>query len=126
MKRIAAFCLFSLMLTNIAYAQETEMSAKKAQKAPAPDCASIGDQAITSEVQQNVAKAPSLKNFRIAVATESGVVTLTGTVKTSANKATATRAAKRAKCVKKVDNQLAVEEPSSPASKNRKAGNKSS
>jgi osmotically-inducible protein OsmY len=46
------------------------------------------------------------------VTTIAGVVTLKGTVKKSGLKGVATRMAKRVDCVKKVDNQLDIEQAS--------------
>ena len=68
------------------------------------------DQAITASVKERLAKAPSLKNVSIDVETKDGAVTLRGMVKTGGLKGVATRMTKRVDCVKKVDNQLSVEQ----------------
>jgi hyperosmotically inducible protein len=116
-KAIAVLSLSLLLLTTVLAGQDTPPAKPKPKPKPAVDCSTVGDAAITQDVQGRLSKAASLKDFNITAATSGGVVTLTGTVKTSRNKATATRVAKAAPCVKKVDNQLTVEMPSAPSKK---------
>lgn len=122
MRKVITALLLSMLLSITALAgQYTNTSAKpkpKPKPKPVVDCSTVDDAKITQDVQDRLSKAASLKDFTITAATTGGAVTLTGGVKTSRNKATATRVAKAAPCVKKVDNQLTVETPSAPPKKN--------
>jgi osmotically-inducible protein OsmY len=84
---------------------------------PSADCSTVGDSQITQDVKARLANS-SLKEFTINVETNDGAVTLTGGVKTGAQKGTATRMIKAVNCVKKVVNQLTVE----PRESKRKTG----
>jgi osmotically-inducible protein OsmY len=86
-------------------------------KAEPVDCSAATDDAITAGVKDKLGKSASLKTANIEVETKAGVVTLKGMVKTSGLKGAATRMAKSLDCVKKVDNQLSVEQPNKPRSK---------
>jgi len=66
------------------------------------------DQTITSDVQSKLFADSSLKTRDIRVATEKGIVTLSGTVQTELEKGAAENLASQSKGVKKVVNQLAV------------------
>jgi BON domain len=72
------------------------------------------DKAIVAEVQSKLFQDPVLKTQNIQVASQKGVVVLTGSVDTELEKAAAERMAGEAKGVKQVFNQLNV--ASSPAS----------
>jgi osmotically-inducible protein OsmY len=117
MKRTATLLLMLFVAATLSAAQNNNTSASKKSK-PAVDCSKTDDAAITASVQERLAKAASLKDFTINVATAGSVVTLTGGVKTGRNKGTATRVARSVPCVKKVDNQLMVETSSKAANKN--------
>ena len=90
---------------------------QKEEKAPAVDCTAATDDSITANVKEKLSKSASLKSAGIEVATKDGAVTLKGMVKTPGLKGVATRMTKRVDCVKKVDNQLSVEQPSKPGAK---------
>ena len=94
----------------------------KAEKASAVDCTAATDDSITAGVKEKLSKSASLKSAGIEVSTKDGAVTLKGMVKTSGLKGVATRMARRVDCVKKVDNQLSVEQPSKPGAKKSSAG----
>jgi hypothetical protein len=66
------------------------------------------DKAIASEIQAKLFEDPVLKTRDIRVASEKGVVVLTGTVATDLEKSAAERCAGQAKGVKQVSNQLTV------------------
>ncbi|HEU4390131.1 MAG TPA: BON domain-containing protein [Blastocatellia bacterium] len=128
MKRILAFFCAILVLAGAALAQNSN-TAKRTPKAPPPppvDCSKATDADVTADVKAKLAKAPSLKDTMIDVAASAGVVTLTGTVKKSTQKGTATRVAKLGKCVKKVENKLTIEkkteEPTMKPAPNKNAG----
>lgn len=117
MKRLLLAVFLSLFSTgSLAIAQEglPQPSAKSAKlksgQAEPVDCAAVNDAGITSSVKERFAKSPALKDTGIGVDTKNGVVTLTGKVKTGALKGVATRVTRRVNCVKKVDNQLGVEQ----------------
>ncbi len=73
------------------------------QMASAPD-----DKAIASEIQAKLFEDPVLKTRDIRVASEKGVVVLTGSVATELEKSAVQRLAGQAKGVKQVNNQLTV------------------
>ena len=78
-------------------------------------CASPGgtsffdDAAVTARVKKAIYNEPSLKVMAVGVATEDGVVSLTGTVKSKAERTKATAVAAKVEGVKKVKNDLKVE-----------------
>lgn len=124
MRRLTISLFLCLALAGSTFAaQDNAMKATKkakAEKATPADCSTVTDQAITAGVKERLAKAPSLKNVSIDVETKDGTVTLRGMVKTGGLKGVATRMTKRVDCVKKVDNQLSVEQSANkkkPASK---------
>ena len=85
-------------------------NAKPVKAKPVPvDCSTTTDAQITENVKAKFAATASLKDQSINVATSGGLVTLTGSVKKGNQKGLATLQAKRVSCVKKVDNQIAVE-----------------
>ena len=114
--------LLSLSLMSSAFAaQNSNTSAArkpKAEKASPVDCGTIDDATITANVKDKLSKTPSLKDATINVDTKSGVVTLTGMVKMGRNKGLATLQTKRVACVKKVENQLGVEQTKNKNSNN--------
>ena len=116
MKRLAAAVL-SLIISTSAFALQDggamkTTSRSKAEKTPSIDCSTVDDSMITGNVKASLTRAPSLKDSAINVTTSAGVVTLKGTVKKAGLKGVATRMAKRVDCVKKVDNQLDIEQAS--------------
>ena len=121
MKRITMLLLLMAFAGSAFAAQNSDRASKK--KADPVDCSRVDDAAITTNVQAALTKSPSLKGFTVNATTSSGVVTLTGGVKTSGQKGAATRAAKRTDCVRSVKNQLAVEVPN-PGPKKTKDSNK--
>ena len=121
MKKIL-IVLLSLLLVSSAFAGQnsnTKTAKKpKAEKAAPVDCATVDDATITANVKDKLSKTPSLKDATINVDTREGVVTLTGMVKMGRNKGLATLQTKRVACVKKVDNQLGVEQTKNKNSNN--------
>ena len=121
MKRML-IVLLSLVLTGSAFAtQNSNKNATmkpKAEKAAPVDCATVDDAAITANVKDKLSKTASLKDASINVDTKGGVVTLTGMVRMGRNKGLATLQTRRVACVKKVDNQLSVEQSKDKAMKN--------
>jgi hypothetical protein len=121
MQRIAsiAFSLLFLAGSVFSFQGSAPPSPKKApiQKATA-DCSKADDATLATTVKDKLANTPSLKEFAINVTAKDGVVTLTGSVKKPNNKGLATSQSKRVPCVKKVDNQIAVE--GKPASAEKK------
>lgn len=121
-----------LLVSTAALAQNMNSgnkNAKPKKPKPAVDCTKVDDAGITADVKARLAKAASLKDLTINVATSAGTVTLTGSAKKSTQKGTATRVAKAAACVKKVDNQMTVEKsmtaaPMNSNSKKKKTSNK--
>jgi len=67
------------------------------------------DAAITARVKKAIYNEPSLKVMSVSVTTEDGVVDLTGTVKTKAERTKATMVATKVEGVKRVKNELKVE-----------------
>lgn len=116
MKRLSILVLLSMLVVSNALALQdnnADTSKKPKSEKPAVDCTSVGDAAISAGVKERLAKAPSLKDATINVETKEGVVTLKGMVKSGGLKGVATRMAKRADCVKKVDNQITIEQSKS-------------
>ena len=78
-------------------------------------CASPGgtsfldDATVTMRVKKAIYNEPSLKVMNIGVTTEDGVVDLTGTVKSKAERSKATAVASKVEGVKRVKNDLKVE-----------------
>jgi hyperosmotically inducible periplasmic protein len=66
------------------------------------------DAAITADVKSRLIAEPGIRSFSINVDTNNGVVLLKGDVKSAAQRATAERLARKAKGVKAVRNELAV------------------
>jgi hypothetical protein len=69
-------------------------------------------QAITSDIQAKLFADPTLKHHDIRVATDNGVVTISGEVSTELEKAAVERIAAQSSGVKKVVNQLTLGAPS--------------
>jgi osmotically-inducible protein OsmY len=67
------------------------------------------DAATTMRVKKAIYDDPSLKVMGVSVATEDGVVSLSGTVKSKAERTKATAVASKVEGVKKVKNDLKVE-----------------
>jgi osmotically-inducible protein OsmY len=77
--------------------------------APAAGSATVSpDSRITAAVQGRLAADPLLKGLAIAVATRGGAVTLAGTVRSSAQRAAAERAARTVDGVTSVTNTVTV------------------
>ncbi|HET7363315.1 MAG TPA: BON domain-containing protein [Burkholderiales bacterium] len=76
-------------------------------------CASTGDflsdSRTTTRVKTAIYNEPELKVMAIHVATEEGVVTLSGAVKTRAERAKAVQVARKVEGVKQVKNDLTVQ-----------------
>jgi hyperosmotically inducible periplasmic protein len=70
----------------------------------------VSDSAITTDVKAKLLADPGTKGFDIHVETNHGVVTLHGTVRSTAEKELAERLAMSANGVKAVDNDLTVKE----------------
>jgi hypothetical protein len=122
MKRIL-IVLLSLVVSISAIAAQNSNSKTskkpKAEKAAPVDCSTVDDAAITANVKSKLSSTPSLKDATINVGTRGAVVTLTGTVKMGRNKGLATLQSKRVACVKKVENQLSVEQGDGDTTKNK-------
>jgi hyperosmotically inducible periplasmic protein len=122
MKKFAAVLLLCVAMVGASFAAQNK-NAKPPAKPAAPKAAPapVDDGAITTAVKDKLAKTPSLKTATINVATNGGVVTLTGSVKTGGLKGVATNVAKSVKGVKKVDNQITVEKkaPAAPKATNK-------
>ena len=69
----------------------------------------LGDARTTSKVKTAIYNEPELKVMSIHVATEEGVVTLSGTVKSRAERSKAIQVARKVEGVKQVKNDLTVE-----------------
>jgi hypothetical protein len=125
MKRLSILLPLSLLVVSSALARQdggsNDSKKPKAEK-PTVDCTTVGDAAISSGVKERLAKAPSLKDANINVEAKEGVVTLKGTVKSGGLKGVATRMARRVDCVKRVDNQLSVEQSSKSNDEAKKSG----
>lgn len=78
--------------------------------APAPD-----DAAIKTTIQSKFYQDSTLSGRGIQVDSQKGVVTLTGTVNSDAEKSLAEQFANQASGVQKVNNQLSVSQPPAPA-----------
>jgi hyperosmotically inducible periplasmic protein len=114
MKRLLLAVFLCVFLTgSLATAQDgsSKPSGKSgAGQSEQVDCSTVDDSGITSGVKERIAKSPALRDAGIGVDTRNGVVTLTGKVKTGGLKGVATRLTRRVNCVKKVENQLTVEQ----------------
>ncbi|HVF91816.1 MAG TPA: BON domain-containing protein [Blastocatellia bacterium] len=114
MKRLL-LAVFLCLYFTCGYAVAQDGSSKSSGKSGSGqgeqvDCSAVNDSGITSSVKERFAKSPALKDAGIGVDTRNGVVTLTGRVKNGGLKGVATRVTKRINCVRKVDNQLSVEQ----------------
>jgi osmotically-inducible protein OsmY len=70
----------------------------------------LGDTRTTTRVKTAIYNEPELKVMAIHVSTEDGVVTLSGTVKTKAERTKASQVARKVEGVKQVKNDLALEQ----------------
>ena len=70
----------------------------------------LGDARTTSRVKSAIYGEPELKVMSIHVSTEEGVVTLSGAVKTRAERAKAVQVARKVDGVKHVKNDLTIEQ----------------
>jgi len=70
----------------------------------------LGDARTTSRVKSAIYSEPELKVMSIHVATEDGVVHLSGTVKSRAERAKAVQVARKVDGVKQVKNDLTIEQ----------------
>ena len=121
-KLFVLFCVLALGIS--AGAQNKNVSGKTKSAKTAVDCTGVDDAKISADVREKLSNTPSLKEFKIDVASNGGTVTLTGSVKTGLNKGLASSQAKRVPCVKKVDNKLTVEGKSDGKSGTKKSPNK--
>ena len=69
----------------------------------------LGDTRTTTRVKSAIYSEPELKVMSIHVSTEEGVVTLSGTVKTKAERTKAVQVARKVEGVKQVKNDLTLE-----------------
>ena len=78
---------------------------------PADGCSNVSDSEITANVKDMFARSRLSKKVLpgIRVSARNGIVTIWGTIASDRAKQEATRAAMQAACVKRVDNQLTVE-----------------
>ena len=67
------------------------------------------DAATTARVKKAIFNEPTLKSMNLSVTTEGGVVALSGTVKSKAERSKATAVATQVEGVKRVKNDLKVE-----------------
>jgi osmotically-inducible protein OsmY len=70
----------------------------------------LGDTRTTTRVKTAIYNEPELKVMAIHVSTEDGVVTLSGTVKTKAERTKAIQVARKVEGVKQVKNDLSLEQ----------------
>ena len=117
MKRILISALALFLTSSVVWAQNKNARPAKTKPA-AVDCTTITDAQLTENVKARFAATATLKDQAINVATNGGVVTLTGSVKGN-HKGLASLQAKRVPCVKKVDNQITME-GSAPKNSNSK------
>src|SRR2546425_3323959 len=108
MKRILITALALTLAGSAVWAQNKNARPPKAKPAAA-DCTKTTDAQITENVKAKFAGTASLKDQTINIATSSGVVMLTGSVKKGNQKGLSTLQARRVPCVTKVDNQITVE-----------------
>ena len=108
MRRIVLIAMTCVLLAANGFSRQGGGAGTKNSQKPSVDCSRVGDTQITQDVKARIANS-ALKEFTINVETTDGAVTLTGGVKTGAQKGTATRMTRAVNCVKKVVNQLTVE-----------------
>jgi osmotically-inducible protein OsmY len=116
MKRILITALALTLASGGAWAQNKNARTPKAKPAAA-DCTKTTDAQITENVRAKFAGTATLKDQTINVATNGGMVTLTGSVPKGTHKGLASLQARRVPCVTKVENQITVEgaAPKKPA-----------
>lgn len=73
-------------------------------------CAIFGDTGLTTKVKTAIFNEPELKVMDIGVSTEDSVVTLSGTVKSRAERAKAIAVARKVEGVKAVKSELVVKQ----------------
>jgi osmotically-inducible protein OsmY len=91
-------------------AKEVKQDTKEAKMKATETAKAFDDASIEKAVSDKLASLPSLKDTKITVKVSGGTVMLTGTVAKPGLKGVATNAAKRIAGVKKVDNQITVEQ----------------
>jgi hyperosmotically inducible protein len=98
-----------LMISMMAAPQEKAKSSANAKpETPAAAATMVDDTTLAKNVKETLANAPLLKDVPISVEAKSGVVTLTGEVKSAEMKGTATRMTRKVTGVKSVNNQIKI------------------
>jgi len=97
------------LTSGYAAAQAADTTKDKAQATASKTAGTVSDAEITTSVKSKLAANKSVSASKIDVDTSDGVVTLNGSVHSSAAKTTAARLAREAKGVKRVENNLTVE-----------------
>jgi osmotically-inducible protein OsmY len=95
LKRTAIPLLFSLLLAGVCATSGGDL---------------FGDTGITTRVKTAIFNEPSLKVMDISVSTDERIVTLSGTVKSRAERATAIAVARKVEGVKAVKSDLKVQQ----------------
>jgi hyperosmotically inducible protein len=112
LKRIAVLiCAFGviLMTSGSAAAQAVDTAKEKTKAAASKTGQVLSDAEITTAVKTKLLADKTVSGLKIDVDTNDGVVTLTGPVKTAAERSAAVRIARQTKGVKSVTNKLALE-----------------
>lgn len=108
MKNLLLIFVGLALATTIAYSQNNQSKTTQSNKQSNTASGYVNDSAITLAVKTKLLGTKNLTSTDITVTTNNGVVELTGTVPTEAEKMTASRVAKQAAGVKSVKNNLAI------------------
>jgi hypothetical protein len=113
MKHLLTLVVFLFLSSNsvLSFQGATPPPQKKqpSVKIESVDCSKVDDATLVANVRDKLANTPSLKDATIHIVVKDGTVTLTGLVKKPTNKGLASLQTRRIACIKKIDNQLAVE-----------------
>src|SRR5919202_670460 len=111
-KRIAVMICSAglvLMTSGLAAAQTADTKKEKVKATAVKTGAAVSDAEITTAVKSKITANKTLSGASIDVDTNDGVVTLSGNVKTAAERSRAVRLARQTKGVKRVEDKLTLE-----------------
>ncbi|HEY8084947.1 MAG TPA: BON domain-containing protein [Methylophilaceae bacterium] len=106
--KLAAFAIACSLGLGLTACSQTHSAENTGQETADNNSPAIKDAATTAKIKTAILTEPGLKSFQITVTTRDGVVDLTGTVDTQANRDKAQQVAERFSGVKFVENQLVV------------------
>ncbi len=106
--KLVAFAVTCSLCLGLAACSSSRSAVNSGQDVAENSSPAVKDAATTARIKAALLTEPGLRSFQITVTTIDGVVDLTGTVDTQANRDKAQQVAERFSGVKFVENQLVV------------------